>query len=65
MAVADAHVEVAVDAVEVDEVQLFERVAVALLGALDEPADVVRRLTGGLLLGRLGAHVLRFPRASQ
>ena len=39
--VADAHVQVAVDAVEVDEVQLFERVAVALLTALDESADVV------------------------
>src|SRR5579862_710495 len=39
--VADAHVEVAVDPVEVDEVQLLERVPVALLGAVDERADVL------------------------
>src|SRR4029079_9431464 len=38
--VADAHVEVAVDAVEVQEVELLERVAVTLLCARDKRADV-------------------------
>jgi hypothetical protein len=44
--------QVPVDAVEVDEVELFERVSIALLRALDEPADVFRRLAPGALLGR-------------
>ena len=43
--VADAHVQVAVDAVEVEEVELLERVSIALLGALDEAdVDAVGRL---------------------
>src|SRR4030095_12256092 len=55
--VADAHVQVAVDAVEVDEVQLFERVTVALLTALDESAYVVS-------VRRLGTRRLAFARCS-
>ena len=35
--VADAHVQVAVDAVEVEQVELLERVAVAFLRPRDEP----------------------------
>ena len=42
--VADADVEVAVDPVEMDEVQLFERLAVALLPARDEIAHMLSRL---------------------
>jgi hypothetical protein len=38
--VAHGHVQVPVDAVEVDEVQLLERIAVAGLRALDERPDV-------------------------
>jgi hypothetical protein len=66
--VADAHVQVAVDPVEVDQVQLLERLAVSLLAALDEAADVVAVRTcgtGGLLrlVGRghqmLDARVMR------
>ena len=37
--VADAHVEVAVDAIEMEEVELLERSAIALLRALDERPD--------------------------
>src|SRR5207237_2293008 len=36
--IADTQVEVAVDAIEVKEVQLFERVAVPTLGTLDKRA---------------------------
>jgi hypothetical protein len=43
--------EIAVDAVEVDELELLEGVALTLLRALDQPTDVLRRLAGGLLLG--------------
>jgi hypothetical protein len=38
--VADAHLQVAVDPVEVKEVELLEGLAVTLLGALDERAHV-------------------------
>ena len=44
VAVADADVEVAVDPVEMDEVQLLERLAVALLPARNEVAEMLRRL---------------------
>src|SRR5438067_2317647 len=40
MTVADAHVQVAVDAVEMEQVQLLQRLALALLRALDQSADV-------------------------
>ena len=43
--VADRHVQVAVDAVEVLEVQLLERVAIARLGALDQGSIVPRSIT--------------------
>src|SRR5205823_9261145 len=58
VAVADAHVQIAVDPVEVDQVQLFERIAVARLGTLDQPADPFGGLTRGLLRSRglLGHH---------
>jgi hypothetical protein len=46
----------------VNEIELFERVPIPLLCTLDEPADVLRRLAAGALLGRLGAHVVRLPR---
>ena len=49
--VPDGHVQIAVDPVEVDQVQLLERCAVALLAALDELADLRAR---GTLLRRLG-----------
>jgi hypothetical protein len=42
VAVADAQVQVAVDAIEVEEVELLERVAVAELRALDEGPDLLR-----------------------
>src|ERR1019366_8038123 len=42
VAVADTHVQVAVDPVEVDQVELFERSAVALLGTADEAAHALR-----------------------
>ncbi len=45
--VADGHVQVAVDPVEMDQVQLLERLAVALLRALDERADVRRSTRAG------------------
>ena len=51
VAVADADVEVAVDPVEVDQVQLLERVAVALLAAGDELAHVLGRLARRRALG--------------
>ena len=54
--VADAHVQVAVDPVEVDQVELFERVAVALLAELDEPPNLLvlggRASAGGLAPAR-------------
>ena len=40
MPVADAQVQIAVDAVEVEEVELLEGVAVALLATPDEGAHV-------------------------
>jgi hypothetical protein len=49
--VADGHVQVAVDPVEVDQVQLLERAAVALLAPLDELADLG---SGGPLVLRFG-----------
>jgi hypothetical protein len=49
--VADRHVQVAVDPVEVDQVQLLERGAISLLASLDESADL---WAGGSLLLRLG-----------
>src|SRR5579884_2233832 len=52
VAVADADVEVAVDPVEVDEVQLFERVAVALLAARHERAHVLVGVARRRSLGR-------------
>ena len=51
MTVADAHVEVAVDPVEVDQVQLLESVAVALLAAGDELPHVLGRLARRRALG--------------
>jgi hypothetical protein len=42
--VSDRHVQVAVDPVEVDQVQIFERRPVTLLSALDEPPDLRRGL---------------------
>ena len=56
--VADADVQVAVDPVEVDQVELLERAAVALLGALDQRADALG-LALLLLRCRL-AHVVSF-----
>ena len=47
MPVPDAHVQVAVDAVEVEQVELFERLPVALLAALDEPPHVGGRVVAG------------------
>src|SRR5207253_4494270 len=44
VAVADAHVQVAVDAVEVQEIELLERFAVSLLRLRDELTDVPGRL---------------------
>jgi len=44
VSVADAHVQIAVDAVEVDQVQLFERCPLTLLATLDETADVSGRV---------------------
>jgi hypothetical protein len=55
-------VEVAVDAIEVDEIELFERFAFTLLCTVDELADVLRRLAGGTLLGCFGAHAFALPR---
>ena len=49
--VADAHVQVAVDPVEMDQVQLLERVAVALLRTRDQAADVILRRGVALGLG--------------
>ena len=49
--VADADVEIAVDPVEVDQVQLFEGVAVALLAARDELPHVLGRLARRRALG--------------
>jgi hypothetical protein len=40
--VADRHLQVAVDAVEMHEVELLERLPIAFLGAFDEPADLRR-----------------------
>jgi hypothetical protein len=58
--VPDADVEVAVDPVEVDQVQLLERVAVALLSARDELAHVLGPLARrGTLCG--SAHPGRSP----
>jgi hypothetical protein len=42
VAVADTHLQVAVDAVEVHEIQLFERLSVPFLGPLDEAANLRR-----------------------
>ena len=50
--VAERHVQVAVDPVEMDQVQLLERVPVALLPALDEPPDLGARRPAPLV-GRL------------
>src|SRR5581483_11785680 len=61
VAVADAHVEVAVDAVEVDEVELFERLAVAALRTVDEAADDGRLR---LLPARRSAHALSGARGA-
>ena len=61
--VSDRHVQVAVDPVEVDQVQLLERGAVALLRPLDELADVVGRFPLGGLLRCVRTHCLCFPRA--
>src|SRR5919201_2307870 len=60
--VADGHVQVAVDAVEVEEVQLLERVAVAALRALDEPAHVRARRVATGPRAALG-HLLRHRRS--
>ena len=49
--VADADVEIAVDPVEVDQVQLLESVAVALLAAGDELPHVLGRLARRRALG--------------
>ena len=62
MPVADAHVQVAVDPVEMDQVQLLERGPITRLRALHELADVLGRLTRCFLLGRLGAHGFVLPR---
>ena len=51
MAVPDADVEVAVDPVEVDQVQLLEGIAVALLAAGDELPHVLGRLARRRTLG--------------
>jgi len=40
VSVADAHVQVAVDPVEMNQVQLFERRPLTLLATLDQTADV-------------------------
>jgi hypothetical protein len=42
VAVADTHLQIAVDAVEVHEIQLFERLSVPFLGPLDKAADLRR-----------------------
>ena len=55
---ADRHLQVAVDAVEMDEVELLERFAVAVLGALDEPADARPQSVASSLRHR-GASTLR------
>jgi hypothetical protein len=61
MPVADADVEVAVDPVEVDQVQLLEGVAVALLAARDELPHVLGRFARRVALcGR--AHPVVVPR---
>ena len=57
--VADGHVQVAVDPVEVDQVQLLERAAIALLAPLDELADLGR---GRPLLLGLGHRETGAPR---
>jgi hypothetical protein len=57
VAVADAHVEVAVDAVEVHEIQLFERVAVTALRPFDQPPDLRGRLAASRRRGLLEAVV--------
>ena len=44
MPVAEAHVQVAVDAVEMEEVELFQRRSLTLLRALDQPPQLPRRL---------------------
>ena len=41
VAIADAHVEIAVDPVEMEQVQLFERDALAALRAFDELPHVI------------------------
>ena len=60
--VPDRHVQVAVDPVEVDQVQLFERRSVTLLPALDQPPDLRPRLLGPLR--RAFRHSLRSARAA-
>ena len=45
--VADAHVQIAVDAIEMEQVELLERSAIALLAAFDEPPNVGSRILGG------------------
>ena len=62
MPVADADVEVAVDPVEVDQVQLFEGVAVALLAARDELPNVLGRLARRRVLGGRTHPVVVSPR---
>jgi len=60
--VPNRHVQVAVDPVEVDQVQLFERSAVTLLAALDQPPDLRTRLLRPLR--RTFRHSLRSARAA-
>ena len=56
MTVADADPEIAVDAVEMGQVELFERVAIPVLRALDEQT----RVNGPLIAGNRG-HALAHP----
>ena len=62
--VADAHVQVAVDPIEMEEVELLERFAVSLLSPLDESPQVVGRVHGrrrGSTSGFLGHQAGEFP----
>jgi hypothetical protein len=43
VAVADVHVQVAVDAIEVEQVELLERLTLALLSLLDESRQILGR----------------------
>ena len=64
MAVADGDVQIAVDPVEVDQVELFQRAAVAALRALDELADTLSLASAGRRIGRGRGHVSNLPRSA-